>query len=168
MKYAKPEYERRFLAAPNLPLRNNWKQIKDLYLDGTRMRLRSVYSQSGECIQRKLTQKKDTDSGKVITNIYLNECEFKQLSTLGGKPLHKKRYRIPELGESWCIDVFDDKLEGLVLIEYEVYSEEDLNLEILPDIVGTEVTDDNFFTGGNLIDVNNSELKFKLSTTIRG
>lgn len=63
----------------------------------------------------------------------------------------------------FSIDVFEGELAGLILCECEALSLEEL-MAIEPPLYATaEVTEDAFFTGGNLSRTSCSDLKRKLS-----
>lgn len=56
------------------------------------------------------------------------------------KTLHKDRYKTEHAGKTWEIDVFHGNLEGLIVAELELQSEEE-SFE-LPEWVSKEVSDD--------------------------
>lgn len=65
------------------------------------------------------------------------------------KVLSKKRYYLNFGSLTWEIDVFDDKLSGLIIAEIEIPSEK-FDFEI-PDWVGEEVTYDSKYLNAELI-----------------
>lgn len=97
LKYARTELERRFLLgrAPD-GLRVRRAAITDLYITGTRVRLRRVVetTASGSMISRKFTQKIPAPGGGpgLITTIYLDEAEHSVLAGLPGSGLTRTRY----------------------------------------------------------------------------
>lgn len=65
------------------------------------------------------------------------------------RPIEKIRYIIPvENGLKWEIDEFGGRLEGLVVAEIEIPTEE--TLFTLPDFIGREVTGDPAYYNSNL------------------
>jgi adenylate cyclase len=65
----------------------------------------------------------------------------------GGK-LSKTRYLVPVGGHTFEVDVFEGPLEGLVIAEVELESE---NVEVsLPNWLGPEVSADHYFANSNL------------------
>lgn len=160
-RYAHWERERRFLM-PGIPdgLRAP-REIADLYLVGTTLRLRRV-THSGS-VDLKLTQKvrpDPSDPSEVrITNTYLTEAEFALFAGLGGRQLTKTRWTWPD--SPYAIDQFHGDLAGLVLAEVEL--EED---EVVPDPPGalTEVTADNRFSGGWLASATRTDLDAALAS----
>jgi CYTH domain-containing protein len=143
-KYARFEDERRFLvdAAPPLPA-DGWR-IHDRYVDGTRLRLRSMERlDSGERIL-KLGQKLPTDDPErvALTTIYLSEAEYDVLAALPAAELRKTRFRVAP----FVVDVFEGRHAGLVLAEV---APDELDRP-LPDWIVREVTHELAYTGGAL------------------
>lgn len=60
----------------------------------------------------------------------------------------KVRYREMHNGKQWEIDVFSGQLEGLVIAEIELESEDEEF--VIPDFVLREVTDDPYYYNSNL------------------
>lgn len=65
------------------------------------------------------------------------------------KTLKKKRYKVDFNSKTWEIDVFDDNLDGLVLAEIELQSEDE-KFDV-PDWIGIEVTLNPEYLNANLI-----------------
>ena len=163
-KYARPEYERRFLLSdiPDLSGLAS-RLIEDLYLDGTRLRLRKIISEDGD-EQYKLCKKYPGPSANplAIVNIYLTSQEYDLLSALNGKGIRKRRYNIAS--SPLCLDVFEGQLAGLVLCEIEAESVASLEAHTLPHWIGRDVSDDPFFTGGNLASIDAAQLSARLAS----
>ncbi len=168
-KYTRVEYERRFLVAPI----SNWKsfiephtkRLQDKYLRNTKLRLRQVTdSRTGRTLI-KLNKKFDSDSPyfQTISRILLSINEYNLLAKIDGDQLNKTRYYHNYLGQMFAIDVFEGELEGLVLCETEAENLDELMSVELPSYVKKEVTEDLFFTGGNLCRTTWSELMVQLS-----
>jgi CYTH domain-containing protein len=147
-KYARIEYERRFLLA-GVPggevLRT--VDIDDRYLDGTRLRLRRQAERGGPVIY-KLTQKvpRPGQYGE-LTTFYLSEAEHAALAALPGRALRKTRLSVAPYG----IDLFAAPLEGLVLAEVELASAPEAEAFRPAAFCRAEVTRDARFTGGALV-----------------
>ncbi|GAA4954294.1 hypothetical protein [Actinoplanes utahensis] len=158
-KYARVERERRFLlAAPPPPAAVTvTRTITDRYLTGTRLRLRRADRSDGGC-ELKLTQKVPAARpGAVqglITNTYLSPAEYDVLARLPATVLSKIRFSVPPLG----VDVFDGRLQGLVLAEAEFTTDEEAQLFVPPADCVAEVTDDIRFTGGRLVETTRRQL----------
>jgi CYTH domain-containing protein len=150
-KYARIERERRFLL-DRFPSGNvvRIRQITDLYIDGTRLRLREQIDDGGRAIF-KLTQKVPAQAAGaqqgLITSIYLSEGEFRLLAQLPGKMLSKVRHSVPPFG----VDLFEGVLQGLRLAEAEFNSAAEADSLVVPDYILHEVTEDERFTGGQLV-----------------
>lgn len=156
-KYARIEWERRFLLAclpPDLD-QAAYQLIEDIYITGTRLRLRRMSSPQGETLALKLGQKylRDEQAAQqtVMTNFYLSEAEFTLLRLLPGTPLTKRRYPYRWQGHRYSIDQFCGRLEGLILAEIEATTEEALLALPVPAFAVREVTDDIAYTGGYLV-----------------
>ena len=155
MKYARIERERRWLAR-ELPsdLSAAYERIEDLYVAGTRLRLRRVSDPSGAVLQRKLGQKElppgSPPTHTRITTLYLSEPEFALLEGLPGARLRKLRHRYPHEGRVFAIDVFEGALAGLILIECDAGTDEELAALPTPAVVACEVTELAAFRGGAL------------------
>ncbi|MGY5774940.1 hypothetical protein [Rhizobium sp. LEGMi135b] len=163
-KYARPEYERRFLLSDIPDLSGiAFRLIDDLYLDGTRLRLRKIICEDGN-EQYKLCKKYPGPSADplAIVNIYLTSQEYDLLSALSGKGIRKRRYNIAL--STLCLDVFEGQLDGLVLCEIEAESAAVLDEIMPPPWVGRDVSNDAFFAGGNLALIDAAQLTAKLSS----
>ena len=163
-KYARIEYERRFLCEQFPPDASvvRVRRIMDRYISGTLLRLREQ-SDPGGPKTFKLTQKVGGNPGGaqqgLITSMYLTEDEFDILANLPGKKLSKTRYSVPPFG----IDVFEGPLQGLLLAEAEFDSTAEANALVVPSFIGQEVTRDNRFTGGRLVCASQQDLETWLS-----
>lgn len=158
--FPKPEYraierERRWLCreVPRAQIVRT-EVITDLYVTGTRLRLREARPLDGTPAQLRLTRKADVDMHtRLITSIYLPEGELAILAaSLPGKRLRKLRHRLGNIcGATLAIDEFEGDLTGLVLVEAEFKTSEQLTSFSTPDFALREVTDDPRYTGGNLV-----------------
>jgi CYTH domain-containing protein len=149
MKYAKREFERRFLLRsepPSLP--QQYMSILDAYFVDTTLRLRRVVNSDDTNIVYKLTQKKkDSDGQMWITNLYLTEAEATLFRSVPSVMLEKRRYHIERGAVSRAIDIVENSPERIVLLEVEGDSAADI--QDVPrgfDIV-REVTDEAEYTG---------------------
>ena len=168
-KYSRIEYERRFLVAPNA----DWKKFvepysktfEDKYLQNARLRLRILTDSDSSRQLIKLTKKFESDSPyfQQITTIILSPSEYQIFDALEGSRLKKIRYYHHFQGRVFSIDVFENELDRLILCETETDGIEDLMSAEPPAYVSREVTEDVFFTGGNLCRMTNADLSHKLS-----
>jgi CYTH domain-containing protein len=169
-KYARIEYERRFLlrAMPaDLDPDEGYTRITDVYLEGTRLRRRTMHSPQGELIAAKFTQKYTVPgqppSETTITNLYLDEAEAVLLESLSGPTLSKRRYRYAANGATFSIDVFEGDLAGLILAEVEAPSAARIEAVPFPDFALREVTADPAFSGAQLVRLSKADLERLLS-----
>lgn len=146
-KYALLEIERRWLVdparAPPLDLARS-REIIDLYIDGGRLRLRTVTEPGGGRVF-KLCKKYERDDalGGPIVNIYLSAEEHAVFAGLPGRRLVKQRHAV----QGFSIDVLED---GVMLAEQEYPSTEAAMAAQAPDWALREVTDDPAFRGDSL------------------
>jgi hypothetical protein len=149
LKYVSVERERRWLCAA-LPDEAvvSVEAITDLYVDGTRLRLREARPLDGGEPLRRLTKKGDVRPDlRLITSIYLSEAEFALFRELPGRTLRKTRH---QLAGGLSFDVFEGALAGLVLTEKEFDSDEAMAAFTQPYYADREVTDDVRYGGGAL------------------
>ncbi len=108
-KYAWVERERRWLCRElPTPLILHSEQITDLYITGTRLRLRDAIPLNGGPAMRRLGRKADvTPAVRLLTSIYLSDEEFALLSTLPGKTITKTRHHLGKInGAELSVDEF--------------------------------------------------------------
>jgi lactoylglutathione lyase len=169
-KYTRPEFERRFLVSPGSRWRDHVepysKRFEDIYIRHTRLRLRILSDSATGREFIKLTKKLESASPYVqmIGSIPLSPIEYEFLSGLAGDRITKIRYYHFYRGHVFSIDVFEADLAGLVLCEVETGGIEELMRISLPDYVLVEVTEDPFFTGGNLCRTTRDDLARMLAT----
>ncbi|MEK6221818.1 MAG: CYTH domain-containing protein [Chloroflexota bacterium] len=159
-RYSQIETERRYLLQ-HLPndLPENYIQIIDLYIPDTRLRLRRMIDQQGKFIVAKFTQKyAGPEQGaheRHITNIYLEEQEMDALACLTGAIVSKRRHSYKVGDIKYSIDFFTEHLEGLIICDLDHADAGDMPA---PAFAHSEVTEDNFFNGGNLAGIQPNDL----------
>jgi CYTH domain-containing protein len=154
LDYVAVERERRWLCR-EVPreLVIQTEAITDLYVTGGRLRLREARPIDGGTPRLRLSRKADADpQTRLITSIYLTEDEFAVLAaSLPGARIRKLRHRLrPASGVLLAIDEFQGTHAGLLLLEAELETSEQLAAFAPPAFAGREVTDDPGFTGGHL------------------
>jgi CYTH domain-containing protein len=168
VRYTRVEYERRFLVSPKTDWRNAVesysKTFEDKYLQDARLRLRRLTDSDTGRRVIKLTKKYDSPSPyfRTVGRILLSPGEYNLLDHLEGHRLKKVRYYHNYLGRVFSVDVFEGELEGLVLCETEAAGIEELMSAEPPLYATQEVTEDPFFTGGNLCRTTRTDLLRKL------
>lgn len=150
------ERERRWLCreVPRERVRRT-ETIADLYVAGTRLRLREARPLGGGPAKLRLSRKADVDRrNRLITSIYLPEEEFAVLaSSLPGARITKLRHTLlspPDV--ALHVDEFCGALAGLIMVEAEFNTSALLAAFPMPDFALREVTDDPRFTGGWLVE----------------
>ena len=168
-KYTRIVCERKFLVSPEA----NWrdvvapyhKRLEDRYIRDTRLRLRvQTDSDTGRRLI-KLTKKFESDSAyrQTIGRILLSPVEYELFAQLGADCISKTRYFHYYRGQVFAIDVFEDKLAGLLLCEIESEDPDEIMAAQPPPYSLIEVTGESFFTGGNLCRVSHDELRSRLA-----
>ncbi|MEJ6686330.1 MAG: CYTH domain-containing protein [Crocinitomicaceae bacterium] len=145
------EIERKFLVIESL-----WKkQVKKGYAEITQGYLLNSVEKSVR-IRIKNDRSFLTIKGPT-TGISRAEYEYEipfsegkeMIASLNLKVLTKKRYEIRFEHKLWEVDVFENELDGLILAEIELESEDEKF--VLPDWVGEEVSHDVQYFNTNLI-----------------
>jgi CYTH domain-containing protein len=141
MKYAHLECERRFLLRSMPAGVTSTADVTDLYVDGTRLRLREVVTDG--LVVRKLGQKIRLDGPTRIahTTIYLDDAEWALLTTLPGRRLSKRRHLVGDTGVA--VDEYPD---GALVAEIDGGDQPPAGVPDWLDVV-REVTEDESFTG---------------------
>ena len=154
-KYAAVERERRWLVdvAARPALHGlDYVTIVDLYVDGTRCRLRQMTDSGTGTVARKLTKKYDTadPTRRPIVTTYLTDAEYELMATLPARRLTKRRYPMTVGVAVWSLDVFDDQLAPLEIVEIECRSDAALDAVVPPNWVTREVSFEASWQGGAL------------------
>ena len=93
----------------------------------------------------------DGDSSKQLEHtIELSREEFEALTNCSNKDFVKRRYYMELNGYPAEIDVYQEKLTGLVTIDFEFDSEVAKNSFVAPDFVLADVTQEEAIAGGFL------------------
>ncbi|MFZ5889884.1 MAG: hypothetical protein ACOY0T_02360 [Myxococcota bacterium] len=150
-EYTAVERERRWLCheVPRALVRETLL-VTDVYVTGTRLRLREMRASDGSGSKLRLSRKADVDSfTRLITSIYLPEEEFAVLAAaLVGDRVKKTRYRLKApAGVLMSVDAFEGELAGLILAEAEFKSAEELMAFPTPEFAMREVTQEREYTG---------------------
>lgn len=159
LKYSHIERERRFLVdparRPDLDGRPHIL-IEDLYIDGTRMRLRRMTASDTGRVVLKLSKKYETADprSRPMVTTYLTETEYALLASLPAHRLVKRRYPVGE----FSIDLFEGALAGLELAESEQPDDPTLAALVPPRWAIREVSDDPRYDGGTLASLDKSPL----------
>jgi CYTH domain-containing protein len=149
-RYALAEIERRWLADPAALAEltaSRYQDIDDLYIAGTRLRLRRMVSQDGTVVH-KLGKKygKLSPLSEPITNLYLTEDEYACLAGLPGTRSRKRRHAVA----GGSLDVYTAPHPGLAIFELEFADEPAAVAYRPPPFVTREITGEPSFDGRSL------------------
>ena len=128
------------------------KEILDIYIPSTVAHPDLRVRKSGEkCeITKKQPVKERDSSHQLETTIPLTPEEYAEFSTLPGKRLAKTRYYYSHEGVAYEVDVFKEKLAGLVVVDVEFQSAEEKARFTPPPFCFKDVTQEEFIAGGTL------------------
>lgn len=157
------EIERTYLAKslPEGLINCQNKEIMDLYLPkgSAHAKLRIRKSGDSYTITKKSLVKEGDASTQIEQNIKITGEEFKSFSKIEANSIHKMRYLYPYQGKTAEIDVFLDRFEGLVLIDFEFNTKEEHGEFQVPDFCLADVTQEDCIAGGVLSNSDFSSIK---------
>jgi len=161
------EIELTFLAKtlPHGMVGSESREIIDLYFPENSLHPKIRLRKNGnkyELTKKQLLNTNDASMQEEST-ILLDVEEFLVLSQLEGKRIRKVRYFYSCDRGVAEIDVFQDELEGLVLIDFEFSSEEELNSFEIPNFCLCDVTQEDFIAGGVLAGKTYAQIKNNLN-----
>jgi CYTH domain-containing protein len=85
------------------------------------------------------------------------------LSVFEGNELRKNRHPFEHEGRLYSVDVFLGPLRGLVLAETYFETDEEMDAFPPPPFAHADVTRDELFTGGRLVELTAEELRAELA-----
>ncbi len=145
-----------------------FKEIIDLYIPKSNQHpvLRIRKNGSKFEMTKKQPIKGNDSSCQEEQTITLSEEEFKELNKIDGKKIHKIRYYYDCNNKIAEIDVFQDLLNGLILVDFEFETTEEKDSFKIPEFCLADVTQDKFIAGGMLCgksykDIENELKQFK-------
>ncbi len=127
------------------------KEIVDIYIPKSKRHPTIRIRKNGDNYE--ITKKepiKDDPSHQKEQTIILTEEEFNELMKLDGKKAHKLRYFYEYNGKMAEVDVFQDKLKGLVVVDFEFETKEEKDSFEMPDFCLVDITSEEFIAGGML------------------
>lgn len=159
------ELEKTYLAKtlPDNLTDYKFKEITDIYIPKTSRHPTLRLRKNGE--QYELTKKTPIDkdpSRQQEDTINLTEEEFNTLKNIDGKKLRKKRYYYLHNGRTAEIDIFQDELEGLVVIDFEFTLVEEKDSFNMPYFCLADITKEEFIAGGMVCGKRYEEIEDKL------
>jgi CYTH domain-containing protein len=147
------ELEKTYLAKFIPSKLENGKEMIDIYIpDGIHhapIRIRK--NGNKYYITKKQPAKENDHSVLIEQTIELSEPEFIELEKeIKGRRIEKIRYNLNHNGNTAEIDVFKEKLKGLVLVDFEFKTNEEKEKFKMPDFCLIDVTQEEFIAGGML------------------
>ncbi len=160
------ELERTYLAKylPKNLEKCKKEEILDIYIPKSAFHPVLRIRKRGE--EYKITKKepiKGNASVQKEQTINLSREEFEALSKIDGKKLRKLRYYYPHEERGAEIDVFLGKLRGLVLVDFEFESKEQMERFKMPEFCLVEVSNEKFAAGGMLCGKSYEEIEEELN-----
>jgi len=128
------------------------KKIIDLYVDNGTEHFDLRIRKNGEKFEltRKTPVEEGDASAQTEITIPINEAEFESFLPVKSRKIEKTRYYFEHEGRTAEIDVFEEKLKGLVVIDFEFENEVEKNLFEMPAFCLADVTQETFIAGGVL------------------
>ncbi|HSX17860.1 MAG TPA: hypothetical protein VLE51_00695 [Candidatus Saccharimonadales bacterium] len=138
--------------------------LKDIYVPESAPHPNLRIRQNGNSfeITRKQPVSEGDASAQTEQTITLDKAEFDDLSKSSNKSVAKKRYQVKIDGRPAEVDVFQEKLTGLVLIDFEFGSAAEKTAFEAPDCCLADVTQEEFIAGGILSGKSYSDIKDEL------
>ncbi|MDM7923973.1 MAG: hypothetical protein QUS14_16890 [Pyrinomonadaceae bacterium] len=131
-------------------------QIFDNYIPNTRLRIRRVRSPENKewtvTLQQRFPVTADEPGIWKAADIFLNEAEYAQLKIFEGEEIRKNRYFHEFDGRTVEFDLYLGELWGLCMARIEFASAEEMNSFEPKSFMKFEVTGNEFFFGGSLVD----------------
>lgn len=142
-----------------------FKEMTDIYIpvDSKHPKLRLRKNGDSYVMTKKSLVDPSDASTQIEETIRLSEDEYNALSSLDGKRVSKRRYKLGVAGKTAEIDVFQDDLAGLALIDIEFDSIEERDAFSAPDYCGPDVTQEDFIAGGMLAGKSYSDIEADLA-----
>lgn len=127
-------------------------KIHDIYVPETAGQAILRLRQKGDEyeITKKVSPKDDGFSSHIEYTIPLSKEEFEALAQCSNKDFVKRRYFVQLAGRDAEVDVYEGSLEGLIVVDFEFASEEEMNSFATPDFVLADVTPELAISGGYL------------------
>ncbi len=128
------------------------KEMRDIYHPKVSIHPTIRLRKNGEkyMLMKKEPVNEGDSSHMLEQTIKLTEKEFEYFSRIEGLEVKKLRYSYTWNGFEAEIDVFKDRLEGLVLVDFEFSSVEEKDKFEMPDFCLADVTQEEFIAGGML------------------
>lgn len=148
------ELEKTYLAAylPQELATLAFERIADVYVPESveHAVLRLRHKGDTYCITKKIPVSGDDSSRQHEHTILLSREEYEALATCSKKQFTKRRYNLELGGRQAELDVYEGDLAGLVVIDFEFATDEEMANFSAPDICLVDVTQDALIAAGKL------------------
>ena len=145
-------------------------QIFDNYIEGTRLRIRSVRDPETASWTRILQQRFPANDGDLsvlkFSEIYLNDAEHAHFEVFEGTEIRKNRYFHEFDGRNFAFDVYLGKLWGLNIARVEFETAAELDRFEPPPFAVVEITNDPFFLGDILVEKSFEDVRSEVSKLV--
>ena len=140
------------------------KVVEDLYIPASAKHPILRIRRNGDKyeITKKSPVSKKNASEQYEKTISLTKEEFAGLKKLAGKRVAKTRYYYKEDGATFEVGIFREKLTGLILVDIEFDSREQMRRFKAPPWLATNVTKETFLAGGMLAGKSYKDIEKKL------
>lgn len=160
------EIERTYLVknVPSVMESGKKSEIRQGYFSGLPSPLRIRQKDNYFELTKKFPKKSGDQSTHEEINLPIKKEEFDRLWPLTARSLEKTRYCVPlPAGLVGELDIFHGKLEGLVFVEVEFTSREQMDAFQPPDWFGVDVTDEEFSVNSFLAGSSYNEIRDLIS-----
>lgn len=138
-------------------------QLFDNYIEGTRLRVRSIRDPREKSWMRQLQHRMRLSNGRaVFIEIQLNDDEYSIFERFGGREIRKNRYFHELDGQSVIFDVYLGALWGLKSAKVEFFDSEYFYRYSPASFMIFEVTDNPFFFGEHLVAATFSDVQTEI------
>ena len=139
-------------------------QIFDGYIANTRLRLRQIRDPYSNTWTRMLQSRHvgihESDLAETkLAEIHLDEAEFTLFEPLANKEIRKNRYFHEVDRVSFAFDVYLGPLWGLNTARVEFQDRDEMGRFMPPPFAVYEVTNDRFFDGANLVNLQFADIQ---------
>jgi CYTH domain-containing protein len=141
------------------------REVVDVYIPGSHLHPRLRLRKNGNKfeITKKQPEVEGDASAQTEETIILTPGEFRAFDEqIQGKRVRKIRYFYDYEGKTAEIDIFQDNLEGLVLVDFEFESINQKEMFVMPDFCLAGVTQEDFIAGGMLCGKRYEDISKKL------
>ncbi|MBA2380023.1 MAG: hypothetical protein H0V76_10675 [Blastocatellia bacterium] len=146
-------------------------QLFDNYIHETRLRLRSIRYPQTKTWRRSLEKLQFTDGSGIsiceVSAIELSEYEHAVFEPFEGTEIRKNRYESRHEGRAVALDIYLGKLWGLNRGRIDFASEMEMRAFRLPDYAAIDVSDDQFFYDGNLVNLTFADVQARVAEMLQ-